>query len=105
MCHKLRVCSLASEENPALFDAQRGCCAMLAPPENAVRRGKKRDLAVNHCHGTGQVRALLCTSRHQDIGCCREDPELLTKAIGGVEGAGHEKAPGGILPRARGAFG
>ena len=64
ICHKLRVCSLASEENPALSDAQRGCCAMLAPPENAVRRGKIRDLAS--ITAMAPVRCALC-SAHRAI--------------------------------------
>lgn len=37
-------------------------------------------LAIDHCHTSGQVRALLCGSCNMGIGMFREDPDLLTQA-------------------------
>lgn len=62
-------------------------------PENAVRRSKIRNLAVNHCHDTGQVRALLCTPCHQGIGCYQEDPKLLAKVIESSRAQARRKPP------------
>lgn len=38
-------------------------------------------LVVDHHHGTGQVRALLCHLCNALIGCAREDPVILSRAI------------------------
>lgn len=43
------------------------------------KRGKP--LAVDHCHTTGKVRGLLCTSHNTALGKFKDDPGLLASAI------------------------
>jgi Recombination endonuclease VII len=60
----------------AMFEQQGGVCAICGKPPKADRR-----LAIDHCHNTKQVRALLCSPCNTGIGQLQHDPELLLKAI------------------------
>lgn len=39
------------------------------------------NLAVDHCHSTGQIRGLLCVSCNTAIGSFKDNIELLNKAV------------------------
>ena len=41
---------------------------------------KDKGFAVDHCHKTGKIRALLCRGCNVGIGNLKDDPELLEKA-------------------------
>ena len=41
---------------------------------------------VDHCHGTGKIRGLLCRSCNGALGGFRDNPALLTRAIAYLEG-------------------
>lgn len=69
------------EECEAMMIAQGGVCAMCGSEETSTYRGNARELAVDHCHDTGKVRALLCSSCNIGIGALNHDRELLLKAI------------------------
>lgn len=77
------------EEYDALLAEQSGVCAICGKPETQKRqyyqKTELRDLAVDHCHKTKKVRALLCCFCNQGIGIFREDTELLKKAIAYLE--------------------
>lgn len=45
-----------------LYDAQNGLCACCGDPEY------NKQLAVDHCHATGRVRALLCHQCNNNLG-------------------------------------
>lgn len=65
-----------------LLKAQNGACAICGGGEQATDglSGKVRDLAIDHHHGSGAVRALLCSSCNRGLGLFRDDPQLLRKA-------------------------
>ena len=54
---------LTREQYTALIEAQEGLCAIC---RKAPAEGKR--LAVDHCHSTGVVRALLCTYCNVTVG-------------------------------------
>jgi hypothetical protein len=63
-----------------MLAAQDGCCAICAKPEATEIKGKVVALAVDHCHKTGAVRALLCSSCNTALGLFNDSVELLAKA-------------------------
>jgi hypothetical protein len=73
--------SLAQYE--AMHEAQNGCCAICKQPERAKSNGdgQPRRLAVDHCHATGRIRALLCSPCNTALGQFRDDPSILQTAI------------------------
>jgi hypothetical protein len=62
--------------------AQEGKCA-LCHTDKPNGRGKR--LHVDHCHGTGKIRALLCHSCNAGLGAFKDDPALLRAAIDYLE--------------------
>jgi hypothetical protein len=64
---------------------QGGVCAICNQPETSVIRGKTLSLAVDHCHDTGKVRALLCSACNTGIGSLKHSRDLLQKAIAYLE--------------------
>ncbi len=70
----------------AMFAAQGGACAICQAPGVQVSTGSNRDtLAVDHCHTTGKIRALLCGTCNRGIGNLGEDPARLRAAADYVE--------------------
>jgi hypothetical protein len=61
---------------------QGGVCAICSQPERTADglSGKPKDLAVDHDHATGAVRALLCSACNTAIGLFNDDITLLAKA-------------------------
>lgn len=66
----------------AMLEAQGGVCAICGRPERRVdgNSQKTKDLAVDHCHVTNRVRALLCSNCNTAIGLLDDSPDLLSKA-------------------------
>lgn len=63
-----------------MYEAQDGKCYLCGFPEG-------RNLAVDHCHSTGDVRRLLCSRCNQALGLFKDNPEVLRKAATYVETA------------------
>lgn len=59
----------------AMLAAQGGCCALCGDPP------KRKQLALDHDHRTGRVRAFLCHPCNGALGLFRDDPERLARAI------------------------
>lgn len=59
-----------------LFDKQNGICAICGSPPSDKR------LAVDHCHTTGKIRGLLCSSCNCALGLFKDNTELLDRAAG-----------------------
>lgn len=60
-------------EYNALLHKQGGACAI-------CKSTPKGALAVDHCHDSGAVRGLLCTSCNNGLGRFRDDPDRLLSA-------------------------
>ena len=73
--HSLKTYGLTVEQYEAMHEAQSGLCAICNQPEEQDRR-----LAVDHCHTTGKVRALLCQSCNTGLGKFRDSEALLMAA-------------------------
>jgi len=76
----LREHGLTPATYRAMLCAQGGVCAICGKAETAKRNGKTAWLSVDHDHGTGRVRQLLCSACNTAIGMFRDDPELLERA-------------------------
>lgn len=64
-----------------MFETQGGVCAICKQPERVVRRGRLINLSVDHCHKTGVVRGLLCSSCNRGIGKLKDSPAILKNAL------------------------
>jgi hypothetical protein len=62
-------------EYEAMLERQGGGCAICGDPPPA-----SSSLHVDHDHGTGEIRALLCVRCNNGIGLFREQPRLLRRA-------------------------
>ena len=62
---------------------QNGVCAICGEKEKAIdkRSGKRRDLAVDHCHRTGKIRALLCGCCNGGMGLFKDNIDIMASAI------------------------
>lgn len=60
-----------------MFLSQNGCCAICDKHQSDL----KKVLAVDHCHASGIVRGLLCTSCNLMIGYAKDSPSILFKSI------------------------
>lgn len=78
---RLRRYGISLDEYNTLLAFQNGKCAICGSTKSAARFGKTNDLDVDHCHKTGKVRGLLCSTCNNGLGCFKDDPELLHKAI------------------------
>jgi hypothetical protein len=77
---KLRVkYGLTIEGYNALLDKQGGVCAVCG------HNVSKRALHVDHDHGTGKVRGLLCNKCNRGMGLLGDDVTLLKSAIAYLE--------------------
>lgn len=66
-----------------MYEAQGGRCGICGrqgAPFSASK-GKSETLAVDHCHGTGRIRELLCPNCNKGIALFKESPHELRKAI------------------------
>lgn len=61
---------------------QNGVCKICEQPETITNgiTNKIKPLAIDHCHDTGKIRALLCAKCNSAIGLLKHNPELLRKA-------------------------
>ncbi len=82
---KLAKFGLTYPEYMALRESQNDLCAICGKPETTVVRGKLKQLAIDHCHSSGRVRALLCSACNHALGHMQDDPERLRSAADYLE--------------------
>jgi hypothetical protein len=77
-----RKYKMTSAEYSGMLAKQDGKCAICGNPERAVdpRTRKLRRLAIDHHHGSGKIRALLCMSCNRGLGLFQDDPVRLQMA-------------------------
>ena len=66
------------DEYERLFEDQKGKCAIC---ESRISSTRTSRLFVDHCHHSGKVRGLLCSSCNHGLGLFKDSPKLLSKAI------------------------
>ena len=71
-----RKYGITLEQYDEILKAQQGVCAICT---KSCDTGM--NLAVDHCHDTNKVRALLCKNCNTAIGLLKENVETMTKAI------------------------
>jgi len=72
-----------------MSDEQNGVCAICKNPETTIHKSrtvdghasKVRRMAVDHCHTTGKIRALLCGECNKGLGCFGDSEDRLFAAI------------------------
>ena len=69
---------ITHEEYLAMEEAQGNCCAICKAPKASL---KGRGWCTDHCHTTGKVRGLLCTSCNKGLGLFKDDPTKLEAAV------------------------
>ena len=84
---RLKKYGIGVEEYNGMLSAQNGGCAICGSTDSGD--AKKERLHVDHCHSTGIVRGLLCTSCNQGLGKFRDSLELLTKASEYIKKGAH----------------
>lgn len=65
------------EQYEAIAASQNHACAICGTPQAE----QKRKMAVDHHHGTGRIRGLLCHNCNVGIGNLKDSKQILTKAL------------------------
>lgn len=84
--HLKRTYGIDLYEYHAMLKEQQGVCAICYKPEI------DKDLAVDHCHRTGQVRGLLCYMCNTSLGKMEDSPDRLRRAAAYLEGFLNDKS-------------
>lgn len=89
----VRSYGITLDEYEKLRADQGGVCAICGKDQPGIdrRTGKPRRLAVDHCHETARVRGLLCGNCNVGLGMFADNPGLLRRALGYVEGGGRHR--------------
>ncbi|MEU2713871.1 endonuclease VII domain-containing protein [Streptomyces sp. NPDC007205] len=84
-----RKYGLTLQEYDRLVDAADGRCAICRQEPAPGKR-----LVVDHDHGTGVVRGLLCQNCNVMIGMAQDNPSTLARAIAYLHAGARETDPG-----------
>ena len=75
-----RTYGITRKEYEDLLKKQEGRCAICNTKTPSKDKSFKR-LFIDHCHTTGKVRGLLCSTCNQGLGLLKDDMNLLNNAI------------------------
>jgi hypothetical protein len=74
--HLRQAFGLSEADYRNMLERQGGGCAICGDPPNV-----RISLHVDHDHGTGEIRGLLCVRCNNGIGLLRESPDVMGRAI------------------------
>ena len=72
----LKKYKLSLEDYNLMFEEQNGCCKIC----NTHQTDLKKPLFVDHCHITGNVRGLLCSTCNSALGMLKDNVSLFERA-------------------------
>ncbi len=76
--HLRRKFGMSTADYDLMLAEQRGMCAVCN--STTPRNNARQKFFVDHCHATGEVRALLCFPCNTALGQMQDDPERLRAA-------------------------
>ena len=77
-----RIYGLEAGEYDTLLESQKGVCAICGTDTpSPTQEDTHKHLFVDHCHTSGAVRGLLCSSCNTGLGLFKDNPERLKAAI------------------------
>lgn len=77
-----RVFGINLNDYNEILKKQNNVCGICKNKEvEKHQSGKTRKLAVDHCHKSGKIRGLLCTSCNQGLGKFKDSIPILTESI------------------------
>ena len=89
--HREKIYGVDNTQYQTTLKRQGGGCAICGLPEGKSHKLKR--LCVDHCHGSGRTRGLLCHACNTGIGHFNDNPHLLRKA------SEYLQEHGKVLPR------
>lgn len=79
---QIKKYGITPDEYAAMLTSQGGVCAICANSETSEDyRGKRRELAIDHCHTTDKVRGLLCYTCNIGLGYFKDNIEMMEMGI------------------------
>lgn len=75
---KARTYGVYPADFQRMLQSQAGGCAICGRQDSGNSRSE--NLSIDHCHSTGQVRALLCEHCNRGLGCFLDNPNLMELA-------------------------
>lgn len=64
---------ITADDYDKMYEEQKGLCWICQ---------KNKDLVVDHCHATGNIRGLLCQNCNTGLGMFEDNKEFLSRAVG-----------------------
>lgn len=74
---RLKKYGLSKQGFDELLEQQDGCCASCG---DVITFGTGK-FAVDHCHGSGQVRGILCSQCNLALGYLKDDPDRISRLL------------------------
>ncbi len=72
-----RAYGITLDQWQEMFEKQKGCCKICGKHQSEL----KQTLSVDHCHSTGEVRALLCRQCNTVLGFVNEDYDIVLRLL------------------------
>ncbi len=75
--HRIKTFGVGNEEYNGMLAKQNNSCAICKCDRSEVNR----NFAVDHCHTSGKIRALLCVNCNLGLGNFKDSPTFLKEAV------------------------